>query len=137
MALLWLLGLGYGLTRTPGQGPVGQALLLRTDFDSFSKAAGLSFEQFWQTQLKLSAQRRPGEVLIWSETAVPDPAYLLGHCPTSLACPRPASTGCTSVPATPLSAGTVRPSPAASTRRTRCRWASTFLCRVCCVHSTT
>ncbi|WP_161882100.1 apolipoprotein N-acyltransferase [Deinococcus alpinitundrae] len=78
MAVLWLFGLGYGLTRVPGQGPVGQALLLRTDFDSFSKAAGLSFDQFWQTQLKLSSQRRPGEVLIWSETAVPDPASLLG-----------------------------------------------------------
>ncbi|GAA4021364.1 apolipoprotein N-acyltransferase [Deinococcus rubellus] len=78
MALLWLSSLGYGLTRTPAQGPVGQALLLRTDFDSFSKAAGLSFGQFWQTQLNLSAQRRSGEVLIWSETAVPDPSYLLG-----------------------------------------------------------
>ena len=78
LSVVWVAGYGYGLTRTPGEGPRGQALLLRTDFDSFSKATGQSFEQFWQTHLNLSSQRRKGEILIWSETAVPRSDYLTG-----------------------------------------------------------
>jgi len=91
MAALWLACLGYGLTRTPGQGPVGQALLLRTDEDSFDKAQGLPEVQRrqWQAKLALSAQRRPSEVLIWSETAVPTPALLTGALPDYPGVPAP------------------------------------------------
>ncbi|AWN23152.1 apolipoprotein N-acyltransferase [Deinococcus irradiatisoli] len=72
----WLVGLGYGLTRTAGEGPPAQALLLRTNFDSFAKATANGFEELWQTQLRLSQQRRPGEVVVWSETAVLFPQRL-------------------------------------------------------------
>lgn len=76
MAVLWLAALGYGLTRTAGEGPPAQALLLRTDFDSFAKATGQSPEELWQTQLRLSRQRFAGEVTVWSETALLFPQRL-------------------------------------------------------------
>ena len=76
LAFLWLLGLGYGISRTPAQGPIHSALLLRTDEDSFGKATGESVDAQWQAKLMLSAQRRPDEVLIWSETAVPAEPWL-------------------------------------------------------------
>jgi len=73
---LWALGLAYGSTRSAGEGPLATALLLRTEEDSFGKAAGQTFEQQWAVKHQLSALRRPGELLIWSETAVPNPDWL-------------------------------------------------------------
>ncbi|AZI41796.1 apolipoprotein N-acyltransferase [Deinococcus psychrotolerans] len=70
MAALWLAALGYGLTRTAGEGPPAKALLLRTNLDSFAKVTGQDFDQQWQAQLQLSQQRRAGEVTVWSETAL-------------------------------------------------------------------
>ena len=78
LAAIWLLALGYGLSRTPGEGPGQRALLLRTDEDSFGKATGESAAAQWQAKLTLSASLRPGELLIWSETAVPAPEALSG-----------------------------------------------------------
>ena len=78
MALVWGSALAYGLTRTPEQGPSRQALLLRTNEDSFGKATGEGFAEQWQAKLRLSAQRRGEELLIWSETAVPGPEWLPG-----------------------------------------------------------
>ncbi|WP_425147471.1 apolipoprotein N-acyltransferase [Deinococcus sp.] len=69
--LLWVGGSVYGLTRSHADGPQGQALLVRSDFDSFGRASGsLSFEQQFQTLLALSKARRPGELNVWSETAI-------------------------------------------------------------------
>lgn len=79
VAVVWAAGSGYGLTRTPGAGPKGQALLLRTDEDSFGKATGNTFGDQWAAKLRLSAQRRPGEIVIWSETAVARPEDLTGR----------------------------------------------------------
>jgi apolipoprotein N-acyltransferase len=78
MGLVWVVGFGYGLTRTPGEGMKGQAMLLRTDEDSFGKATGNTFYEQWAVKLRLSAQRRDGEVVVWSETAVPRSDYLAG-----------------------------------------------------------
>jgi apolipoprotein N-acyltransferase len=76
-ALLWALGCGYGLTRQPQPGREGRAQLIRSAFDSFGRAAG---QQTAQGQLatlqQLSRTRQPGEITIWSETAVQDPALL-------------------------------------------------------------
>ncbi|WP_420596498.1 hypothetical protein [Deinococcus sp.] len=73
LTVIWLAGLAYGLTRTLGAGPPATALLLRTDFNSFDKATGGGEETLQQNSLRLSTKRRPGEVLIWSETAVSNP----------------------------------------------------------------
>jgi apolipoprotein N-acyltransferase len=70
-ALLWAGGSAYGLSRSHSQGPEGRALVLRTQFDSFGKASGdLGGEAQFQRLLQLSQARQPGEVVVWSETAV-------------------------------------------------------------------
>jgi len=73
---LWALGWAYGSTRLPGEGPRASALVLRTQEDAFGKAASQTFDAQWEVKLRLSALRRPGERLIWSETAVPGPDWL-------------------------------------------------------------
>lgn len=67
-AACWLLALGYGFTRPAAVAPDKSALLLRTDYDSFSKAAG-SIQGLWNEQLRLSTPQ-PHEVVVWSETAL-------------------------------------------------------------------
>lgn len=71
VAALWLGALGYGLTRTPGEGPTQPMLVMRSDFDAFGRAVGgLSPEQQFSTLLQATnAARQPGEVVVWSETA--------------------------------------------------------------------
>ncbi|WP_291426107.1 apolipoprotein N-acyltransferase [Deinococcus sp.] len=78
VVVCWLLALGYGLTRVPGQGIPGQALLQRTAVDAFAKASHLqSPEQQFQTYNRLTQDnRQPGEVPVWTETAIQDPALL-------------------------------------------------------------
>ncbi|EYB67685.1 apolipoprotein N-acyltransferase [Deinococcus phoenicis] len=67
----WLAALAYGITRVPGSGPEQPMLVLRTDFDSFGRATRqLTPEQQLEVQRRLSASRTPGEVVIWSETAL-------------------------------------------------------------------
>ncbi|GMA16550.1 apolipoprotein N-acyltransferase [Deinococcus metallilatus] len=67
----WLVALAYGITRVPGQGPVQPMLVLRTDFDSFGRASRqLTPEQQLEVQRQLSAPRAPGEIVVWSETAL-------------------------------------------------------------------
>lgn len=74
-ALLWAGGWTYGLTRTPGVGAEGRALLIRSQFDSFGRASGsLDPEGQFQRLVQLSQARAPGEILVWSETAVQNPA---------------------------------------------------------------
>lgn len=75
-AVCWAAAVGYGLTRTPGEGHVQPMLVLRTAFDSFGRAAGsLTPGEQLQVQLDASATREPAEVLVWSETALTAPAY--------------------------------------------------------------
>jgi apolipoprotein N-acyltransferase len=71
MAVVWLAALGYGLTRTPGEGPTQPMLVMRSDFDAFGRAAGsLGPEQQFAPLLQATAAaRQPGEVVVWSETA--------------------------------------------------------------------
>ncbi|MFK7601646.1 apolipoprotein N-acyltransferase [Deinococcus sp. SM5_A1] len=74
-AVCWIAALAYGLTRTAGEGSVQPMLVLRTDFDSFSRATGdLTPEQQFQAQRDASALRGPNDVLVWSETALTAPA---------------------------------------------------------------
>ena len=74
---LWAAGLGYSLTRVPGDGPQGQALLVRSEFDSFGRANGsLTPGLQFQHLLTLSRSRQPGEITVWSETSVQDPVQL-------------------------------------------------------------
>jgi apolipoprotein N-acyltransferase len=74
-ALCWVAALAYGLTRTAGEGPEHPMLVLRTDFDSFGRAVGsLPPELQLPAQQAASARRVPGEVLVWSETALTAPA---------------------------------------------------------------
>lgn len=73
--LAWLLALSYGLSCPPAAAPDHTALLLRTDYDSFSKAAG-DVGALWAAQQRLSAQRLPGELVIWSETSLFYPQFL-------------------------------------------------------------
>ncbi|WP_309573045.1 apolipoprotein N-acyltransferase [Deinococcus sp.] len=73
-AVAWIAALGYGVTRTPGTGPVQPMLVLRTPFDSFGRATGsLSPAQQEHRQRAASQQRQPGEVVVWSETALTAP----------------------------------------------------------------
>lgn len=78
-ALLWVGGSIYGLTRQPQTGAEGRAQLIRTQFDSFGRASGglTASEQLARLQ-QLSAGRQPGEVTIWSETAVQGVSQLPG-----------------------------------------------------------
>ncbi len=68
----WLGALSYGITRTPASGPESQALLQRTTVDAFAKAGQLlSPEQQFTIYNSLTLQhRRPGEVAVWTETAI-------------------------------------------------------------------
>ena len=69
--LLWGGSWMYGQTRSQAGGPEGRALVLRSQFDSFGKASGdLGGESQFQRLLRLSQARQPGELVIWSETAV-------------------------------------------------------------------
>ncbi|MBB5232930.1 apolipoprotein N-acyltransferase [Deinococcus budaensis] len=71
LSAAWVGALAYGVTRTPGQGPAQPMLTLRTEFDSFGRATRqLSLEEMYGIQRRLSAARRPGELVVWSETAV-------------------------------------------------------------------
>ncbi|THF88325.1 apolipoprotein N-acyltransferase [Deinococcus sp. KSM4-11] len=78
----WVVALGYGLTRTAGVGPVQPMMVLRTPFDSFGRATGsVSPEEQERQQRVASQQRQPGEVVVWSETALTAPgrpAFLPG-----------------------------------------------------------
>ena len=65
---VWGLGTAYGLTRPEVEGEEGRALLVRTDFDSHAKAAGV--DGFLQANLRLSSRAREGEVPMWSETTI-------------------------------------------------------------------
>ncbi|WP_229670679.1 apolipoprotein N-acyltransferase [Deinococcus aquiradiocola] len=76
-ALLWAGSWAYGTTRAAQDGPTRQALVLRSAFDSFGRASGnLTAEQQFQTLTALSADTRPGEIVVWSETALIDQADL-------------------------------------------------------------
>lgn len=77
MSVAWIAAISYGVTRTPAPGPVGQALLLRTEIDSFGRASRkLTPQEQFEVQLRLTAARRPGEVPIWFEGALQSPALL-------------------------------------------------------------
>ncbi|GGO28220.1 apolipoprotein N-acyltransferase [Deinococcus humi] len=74
-ALCWAAALAYGLTRTPGEGPEQPMRVLRTDFDSFGRAVGsLPPELQLPAQQAASVRNSPGEVVVWSETALTAPA---------------------------------------------------------------
>ena len=69
--LLWAGGWAYGSTRSGGTGPEGRALLIRSEFDSFGRASGqLTAAAQVQRLTELSRSRQPGELVIWSETAI-------------------------------------------------------------------
>ncbi|MBB5375291.1 apolipoprotein N-acyltransferase [Deinococcus metalli] len=73
-ALAWAVALGYGLTRTPGSGPVQPVLVLRTPFDSFGRASGYVSPEEQERQQRVASQRQThGEVVVWSETAITAP----------------------------------------------------------------
>nr|WP_246580287.1 apolipoprotein N-acyltransferase [Deinococcus aestuarii] len=74
MSALWVAALAYGVTRVPGPGPTQPTLLLRTEFDSFGRATRqLSPQAQVEVQRDLSTARRPGEIVVWSETALTRP----------------------------------------------------------------
>ncbi|MEF2277567.1 apolipoprotein N-acyltransferase [Deinococcus sp. YIM 134068] len=90
LSALWVAALAYGVTRVPGSGPVQPLLVLRTEFDSFGRATRqLSPAQQLDVQRALSAARRPGELVVWSETAVTAP----GNRPRLPEFPAPGLTG--------------------------------------------
>ncbi|WP_407539264.1 apolipoprotein N-acyltransferase [Deinococcus radiomollis] len=70
-SVLWAGGWVYGQTRSPADGPEERALVLRSQFDSFGRASGTlgSGGQF-QHLVQLSQARQPGEIVVWSETAI-------------------------------------------------------------------
>lgn len=71
LSALWVAALAYGVTRVPGTGPVQPMLVLRTTFDSFGRATRqLTPEAQLEVQRRLSAARTPGELVVWSETAL-------------------------------------------------------------------
>ncbi len=73
-AVAWAAALAYGVTRTPGQGPVQPALVLRTAFDSFGRAVGsVSPAEQERLQRAASLNRPAGEIAVWSETAITAP----------------------------------------------------------------
>jgi len=74
LTLTWLAVLLYGVTRSPGQGPVGSFLVIRTTIDQFS---GEDPDELFQASQRLTRRdRQPGEVPVWSESALRDPALL-------------------------------------------------------------
>lgn len=71
MSAVWILALAYGVTRTSTQGPEGRALLQRNTIDTFGRASQmLTPEEDVAQYLHLSRFRQPGEVVIWSESAI-------------------------------------------------------------------
>ncbi|WP_261663820.1 apolipoprotein N-acyltransferase [Deinococcus sp. Marseille-Q6407] len=64
---LLALAAGYGLTRTPGEGPVARAFLTRTTVNGFER---LDQGRLLPSLLEASRSRAPGEPVIWSETAL-------------------------------------------------------------------
>ncbi|WP_019585661.1 apolipoprotein N-acyltransferase [Deinococcus apachensis] len=71
LSALWVGALAYGVTRMPGTGPIQPMLVLRTTFDSFGRATRqLTPEEQLEVQRRLSASRAPGELVVWSETAL-------------------------------------------------------------------
>lgn len=75
----------YGLTRHSGQGREGRALLQRTTIDSFAKASQqLSGQQQFNIYKGLTtAARQPGEVAVWTETAIFYPNEFLKQAPAN------------------------------------------------------
>ena len=68
---LWGGGWAYGSSRANAGGEERRVLLTRTEFSSFARATGsLSGEEQFQQLSQLSRDRVPGEIVIWSETAV-------------------------------------------------------------------
>ena len=78
VVVCWLAALSYGVTRTPASGPEARALLQRTTGDAFAKAGQwLPPEQQFSIYNTLTQQNRlPGEVPIWTETAIQHPDLL-------------------------------------------------------------
>lgn len=72
VAVAWLAGSVYGVTRSAPSGEAGRALLLRTDTNSFDKAGATAsaLNEALVKQLRLSSVADPDEVVVWSETAV-------------------------------------------------------------------
>ncbi|MFC4636776.1 apolipoprotein N-acyltransferase [Deinococcus hohokamensis] len=71
MSAVWVAALAYGITRTPAQGAEGRALLQRNTIDTFARASRqLDSDEQFATYLNLSRGRQPGEVVIWSESAI-------------------------------------------------------------------
>ena len=91
VSLVWLAALGYGLTRTPGEGPEQPMRVLRVAFDPFGRASGqISPQQQFAEQVRQSQQRSPGRVLVWSETALSATGKVPAQVPTF---PGPGITG--------------------------------------------
>lgn len=73
-AVAWAAALGYGATRTPGDGPEQPMRVLRTTFDAFGRASGqLTPEEQFAAQATASLNRPPGSVIVWSEGAISSP----------------------------------------------------------------
>lgn len=77
-AAAWVAALGYGLTRQPAAGAEGRALLQRTTIDSFAKANRFlsAAQQFDIYRALTRTHRQPGEIAVWTETAIFDPTLL-------------------------------------------------------------
>lgn len=68
-AAVWLAALGYGLTRTPGQGPEQPMRVMRVNFSAFGRASGeLSVAE--QVARQFAASQGSLGVTVWSETAM-------------------------------------------------------------------
>jgi len=84
LTLTWLAVVLYGVTRSPGQGPAGSFLVLRTTIDQFS---GEDPDELFQASQRLTRRdRQPGEVPVWSESALRDPALLTQTPPSRANC---------------------------------------------------
>ncbi|WP_343760806.1 apolipoprotein N-acyltransferase [Deinococcus depolymerans] len=70
-AVAWAAALGYGVTRTPGDGPEQPMRVLRVTFDAFERASGdLTSQKQLAAQTAASLNRPPGSVIVWSEGAI-------------------------------------------------------------------
>lgn len=79
--LTWGAALGYGLTRTPGEGPEQPVRVLRTNFDAFGRASGEVSREEQAAQARQASLNRPGgSLVVWSETALSG----LGELPRTL-----------------------------------------------------
>lgn len=73
-AVAWAAALGYGATRTPGEGPEQPMRVLRVTFDAFGRASGgLTAQEQFSVQTAASLNRPPGSVIVWSEGAISSP----------------------------------------------------------------